>query len=286
MNQPLPSGTVIAGYRLLRLLGEGEQSQVYLAEHRHSNEVAALKVADIGRGDEAERVREDFLRAAHAAQSLRHADIVAVWRAGTEGPLAWLAMEPVPGTDLARYTRPPRLLPEPAVLRLCARLAAALAYAHRKGVVHRDLKPQNILINWATDSLKLADFGLAHISGATRTATGIVLGTPSYMAPEQLAGEAPTAASDFYALGVVLFELLTGRRPHEATSLGELLRQVSQEPAPNLADIRPQLPAGVAQIVARLLAKAPAQRPAQGDTVAADLQALADGLSASGVKSR
>jgi serine/threonine-protein kinase len=183
-------------------------------------------------------------------------------------------MEPVPGGDLTRYTRPQRLLPELLVLRLCERIAQALAYAHRQGVVHRDVKPANVLVDWARDTVKLADFGLARADDGVQTGTGIVPGSPAYMAPEQLAGAVPTPRSDLYALGVMLYQLLAGRLPHDGLSMGELLRHVAEAPPPDLRLLRPDLPADVASLAARLMARRPAERPDDGDAAARELAAL------------
>jgi serine/threonine-protein kinase len=153
-------------------------------------------------------------------------------------------------------------------LRIVERIARALAHAHRSGIVHRDVKPQNVRVNLPADAVKLADFGAARSEDATRTRTGVIVGTPAYMAPEQLSGAAADARSDLYALGVLLFELLTGRRPHESASLGELLRQVSAEPAPDVRTLRPDMPPALAGELARLLAKRPDDRHPDGDALA------------------
>jgi len=276
----------LAGYRLLRQIGQGASSAVHLAEHEATQQIVALKIVPLPAGPMREVMGTQFLEAASAAGRLQHPHIVQVHNAGLLDDIAWLAMEPVAGTDLARYTRPPRLLPEALVLHLCGRVAGALAHAHRQGVVHRDLKPANVLVNWANDDVKLADFGLARTNAASDTGTGVVMGTPSYMAPEQLAGALPSPATDLYALGVLLFELLIGRLPHEGRSMGELLRKVANEPAPDLQSLRPDLPLGLAQLVASLLAKAPAGRPRDGDAVALQLRLLGPALRGVGVKSR
>lgn len=278
MQDRLRAGSSVAGYRLLRLLGEGAQSCVYLAQSLADNGLVALKIAAVGTGEKAAAMGRDFLLAARVAQELTHPDIVQVLGAGLQGPLAWLAMAAVPGTDLTRYTRAPRLLPEPVVLRLVARLARALAHAHRHGVVHRDIKPANVLVNWADGSVKLADFGLARVSGPSNTGTGVVMGTPAYMAPEQLAGAVPRPAADFYALGVLLFELLTGRLPHGGQTMGELLRQVAQDPAPDLLALKSGMPAELGHLLSALLAKAPSDRPVNGDAIAARLDSMSHTL--------
>jgi serine/threonine-protein kinase len=180
-------------------------------------------------------------------------------------------MELAAGSELGRYTRMPRLLPEALVLQIGERLARALAHAHAQGVVHRDIKPGNVLFDLPTGRLKLMDFGIAGLADLQRTRTGVVLGSPAYMAPEQLAGAAADARSDLYSLGVLLFELLAGRLPHEQASLGELLRAVAREPAPDLCLLRPALSPALAAVVAQALHKQPARRPA-------DSLALADAL--------
>jgi eukaryotic-like serine/threonine-protein kinase len=203
--------------------------------------------------------------------ALQHPGIVSVIDAGPADDGAWMAMEAVRGCDLARYTRPARLLPPPLVACIGARVAEALAYAHRQGVVHRDVKPANVLIDWARDSVKLSDFGLARTDEHTQTRSGIALGSPEYMAPEQLAGGSVGPAADLYGLGVTLFELLAGRRPHEADNLGALLRAVASEPAPSLRQLKPELDPALCSAVMLLLEKNPAQRPADAARVAEQL---------------
>ncbi|HET7527730.1 MAG TPA: serine/threonine-protein kinase, partial [Burkholderiaceae bacterium] len=154
--------------------------------------------------------------------------------------------------------------------------ADALAYAHRRGVVHRDVKPANVLVDWTKDVVKLSDFGLARSTEHTQTRSGVALGSPDYMAPEQLAGGAVGPAADLYGLGATLFELLAGRRPHQADSLGDLLRKVAGEPAPALAQLRPDLDPLLCDAVMALLAKDLAHRPADAVQVAAQLWAVAD----------
>lgn len=271
-------GHQIGGWHLLRPLGRGETGQVYLARSADGQRTAALKVIALPTTDAA--ALRQFERQTAALRSLQHPDIVQLWDAGIDGPHAWLAMEPVPGTDLGRYTAPARLLPELLVVAAGARIAAALAHAHRAGLVHRDLKPANVLVHLPTGTLKVADLGLARPLGAESTRTGLIAGTPAYMAPEQLAGMAPDAQTDLYALGVSLFELLSGRRPHEADTMGELLRRVAGEPPLDLAALRPDLPAALTQLVASLLARDRAQRPRDGEAVAAALAEI--GRAASG----
>jgi serine/threonine-protein kinase len=265
------AGQTFAGWRLRRLLGRGAISTVFLADPVDGGAPVALKLSLLPADDEP--ARQAFLRQAQAVMRLTHPDIVRLLGAGLEGSTGWLAMEPVPGCELGRYAHRARLLPEALVLGVGERIARALAHAHREGFVHRDLKPANVLVHLPGDVVKLADLGLARQATAESTRTGVMAGTPSYMAPEQLAGVAPDARSDLYALGVTLFQLLTGRLPHEAPTLGELLRRVSSEPAPDLRTLRPELPPSLAALLARLLAR---ERQARE----ADAEALADALRA------
>ena len=278
-------GTRIAGYRLGRLLGSGNHGAVYLAEELANGRAVALKLVPLAAGPgpgsdpDGSAAGQQFLRHAATAQGLKHPGIVALHAAGVHGAhTGWLAMEPVPGSDLQRYTAAARLLPEALVMRLGARLAEALAHAHALGVVHRDIKPANVLVHWPSDIVKLADFGLARTADAQATRTGLLLGSPGYMAPEQLAGTVPDARSDFYALGVTLFQLLSGRLPFEGDTLGALLRQVASSAAPDLRQMHPRLPAHVAGLVARLLSRHPDRRAETAATLARELHAAGQAL--------
>jgi len=268
-------GQTVAGYHLQRVIGRGAHGEVYLAQGPAGGPMVALKLALVPSGVNTLAWQAAFLEAARVAGRLAHADIVAVHGAGIDGRLAWLAMEFVPGSDLSRYTQANRLLPERLVLAMALRIALALDHAHGQGVVHRDLKPANVLVHLAADVVKLADFGIARAPDSAQTATGTVPGTPAYMAPELLAGSRPTRSTDYYALGVMLFQLLSGRLPYDAASMGELLRQVASTPAPDLRDLVPGVLPATAALVARLLAKRAADRPADGVTLAAALRAAA-----------
>jgi serine/threonine-protein kinase len=291
-GEPLLEGQRFAGCIVARRLGQGAGSVVYAAYDDRAEAWRALKLLLPTAGADpalAAEARARLLREQATAARLHHPGIVRLHDCGESGSLAWLTMELLPGADLSRYTQPARRLPVPVVARLGARIAEALAHAHGAGVVHRDLKPANVMVDWASDRAVITDFGLARGSDAEGTRTGLVLGSPGYMAPELLAGQAPDARSDLYALGVLMFQLLAGRLPFEATGLGALLREVAQTPAPDLLALVPSpqdpLLPQLAGWVARLLAKAPGQRPADAATVAAAWHAMEAG-STPGPKSR
>ena len=279
VNRPDERHPLLAGrYRLGHRLGRSAAATVREAIDLRTGGSVAVKLIDLP-ADLAPAHRSEWLsrlqRETALGRLLHHPNIVAVQDAGLDGHQVWMVMERVRGVDLGRYTQPQRLLPEPLVLDIGARVGAALAHAHARGIVHRDLKPANVLVNLETGQVKLADFGVARLDDSTLTRTGVTLGTPSYMAPELLAGHAASPASDVYALGVVMFELLAGRRPHQADTLGELLAATARQPPAALAGLRPDLPAPVVQTVEALLARDPAVRPSDLAAWAADTAALA-----------
>lgn len=260
-----PAGSIIGPYRIVRLLGRGAVATVHLAIDDSNGNAVALKTIALGaefRGGALTEARARFLGEAEVAMRLVHPDIVRVHAAGEQHGIAWMAMQLLTGCTLHRYTHASRLLPETLVLGFVERLARAVAHAHSKGVVHRDIKPGNVMLDLPRTRLKLTDFGIAGLADMSRTRTGIVLGTPFYMAPEQLAGAQADARSDLYSLGVLAFQLLSGRLPHEASSLGDLLRQVARDPAPDLVRLRPTVSPQVAAIVAQALQKQPSARHA------------------------
>jgi serine/threonine-protein kinase len=268
----------LADYQLEHVVARTDRATVYRASERASGRAVALKTVRIGVGADVDRElwRERFLREAEASRRLEHEFIVRVHAGGVQGDgealVGWLAMEWVQGTDLSRYAQPARLLPEGLVLAIAARVALALDHAHRNGVVHRDVKPANVLFDPTTGAVKVADFGSARVADTMATRSGLIMGTPAYMAPEQLAGADATPQCDLYALGVLLFELLTGRRPFEADSMGALLSRIAHQPPQSLHSLRPDLPPLLDDILGRLLAKKPGDRHANGRLAALELR--------------
>ena len=268
-------------YLVLRRIGHGSTGAVVLARDPRTGLELAIKTLSLGSAFEPEALneaRQRFTREAQAAGRLKHRGIVTILDTGEQSGLAWIAMEHLPGRDLAQHSAEGSLLPVADVVRIAARVAEALAHAHRQGVVHRDVKPANVVVDLAADSIKLTDFGIARIGDAQRTRTGMLLGTPAYMSPEQIAGQHLDGRSDLYALGVTLFQLLCGRLPHEAESMAARLRQIAQQPAPDIRSLRPELPAALAGVVAQALEKRPESRFADGDRMAEALRASADAV--------
>ena len=200
--------------------------------------------------------------------------IVTIFDAGEEHDLAFIAMEFLKGKDLVDYTKPERLLPVAQVLSIVERVALALDYAHQQGVVHRDIKPANIMYEASSDSVKVTDFGIARVTDSSKTKTGLVLGTPSFMSPEQIAGKPVDGRSDLYSLGVMFYQMLTGRLPFEATSLTELMYKITNAEPADLQQYRKDLPPAYAHVILTSLAKKPAQRYQTGTDLAAALAQL------------
>jgi serine/threonine-protein kinase len=275
-TQP-PDRTTLGRYRIDRQLGRGAMGAVYLGHDPKIGRQVAIKTMALAQefdGAELAEARERFFREAETAGRLQHRDIVTIFDAGEDQDLAYIAMEFLKGNDLQRHTQQPQLLPVPVVLRIVARVAEALAYAHSQGVVHRDIKPANVMIDLATDTVKVTDFGIARITDSSRTRTGMVLGTPSFMSPEQMAGRRVDGRSDLYSLGVMLFQLLTGRLPHQADSMAKLMYKIANEPAPDIRSLRPDLPEALANVVTLSLEKRPEVRYADGRQLAADLRTI------------
>lgn len=275
-------------YRVDSEIGRGSMGAVYLGRDPQIGRPVAIKTLALTRGfgqDKIGEARERFFREAETAGRLHHPDIVTIFDAGESGELAWIAMEYVRGEDLQRHTVPGRLLPVLQVLEIAARVAEALSYAHAQGVVHRDIKPANVMVALDSGLVKVMDFGVARLDDASRTRTGVVLGTPSFMSPEQMAGRRTDGRSDLYSLGVMLFQLLTGALPHEGDNMAELMRRIVNEPAPDVRSLRPELPEPLADVVALALEKRPEVRYADGLQMAQDLRAVAAALAAADLTS-
>jgi len=272
-----PERTTLGRYQIDRELGRGAMGAVYLGHDPTIGRRVAIKTMALARefdGADLVEARGRFLREAETAGRLQHRDIVTIFDAGEDQDLAYIAMEYLQGRDLQGHTQPGRLLPVAHVLQIVARVADALAYAHSQGVVHRDVKPGNVMVEAATSTVKVTDFGIARITDSSRTRTGMVLGTPSYMSPEQMAGNRVDGRSDLYSLGVMLFQLLTGHLPHRAESMAKLMFEIANASAPDVRTLRPELPQTLADVVALALEKRPETRYGDGREMARDLRAV------------
>ncbi|HUP98477.1 MAG TPA: protein kinase [Usitatibacter sp.] len=207
------------------------------------------------RGRGAQEAKERFFREAETAGRLNHPNIVTIFDAGEEHDLCYIAMEFLKGKDLVGYTKQPNLLPPMKVLSIVERVADALSYAHSMGVVHRDIKPANIMYEPESDTPKVTDFGIARVTDSSRTKTGMVLGTPSYMSPEQLAGKKIDGRSDLFSLGVTLYQMLAGKLPFEGESMTQLMFAIANSPHPQIRDYNPALPEWIVPIIDKALAK-------------------------------
>jgi len=262
-------------YVIEKRIGRGAMGAVYLARDPRINRPVALKAIPIEKEFEDEELKEArmrFFREAESAGRLTHPNIITVFDAGEDKGLAYIAMEYVPGIPLRQFTDPKKLLAPKRALELCATTADALDYAHNQGVIHRDIKPANLMYNPKEGSLKITDFGVARMTDNNNTKTGIVLGTPMYMSPEQLGAEDLTGHSDLFSLGVTLYELLSGEVPFKATNIALLMTKItSEDPAP-IAHRRAGIPPSIDTVLAKALAKDPKDRFSCGAEMAIALR--------------
>jgi serine/threonine-protein kinase len=266
---------MLGRYEIEKELGKGAMGVVYLGRDPKINRVVAIKTMALSQefeGDELVEVKERFFREAETAGRLNHANIVTMFDAGEEHDLAYIAMEFLKGKDLVPYTKPGQLMPLPHVLSIVARVADALSYAHENHIVHRDIKPANIMYEPESDQVKVTDFGIARITDSSKTKTGMVLGTPSYMSPEQLAGKKIDGRSDLFSLGVTLYQMACGKLPFEGDSMAQLMFKIANEAHPDIRSIHADLPENLVAIIDKALTKDPDQRYQTGAEFARDIR--------------
>jgi serine/threonine-protein kinase len=240
-------------------------SSVWLAQDEELGRRVAVKML----AQSADRAR--FEREARAAAALSHPNICLLYDYGEADGRPYMVLEYLPNGSLEERLKD-GLLPDDETMRLATQIAAGLAHAHERGLVHRDLKPANVLFD-TEDRPKIADFGIARMGGSgTLTEAGTVLGTASYISPEQASGQPAGPASDVYSFGVILFRMLTGRLPFVSTNAMELVRMHRDDEAPSVADIRTDAPARLESLCAAALAKNPADRPADGGALVRELR--------------
>jgi len=266
---------MLGRYEVEKELGKGAMGSVYLGKDPKISRVVAIKTMALSQefeADELQDVKDRFFREAETAGRLSHPNIVTIYDAGEEHDLAYIAMEFLKGGDMVQYGKADKLLPVTKVLDIIRRCAEALDYAHKFNVVHRDIKPANIMYEIKSDTLKITDFGIARITDSSKTKTGMVLGTPSYMSPEQLAGKKVDGKSDLFSLGVMMFQFMTGRLPFQGESMATLMYKIANEAHPKPESIRPELPRCVSVIINRSLTKSPEKRYQSGAQMASDLR--------------
>jgi len=244
-------------YEVTGELGRGAMGVVYKGEDPKIHRTVAIKTVRISDFDDelVDEMKDRFFREAESAGLLTHPHIVTIYDAGEEHDLAYIAMEFLEGEDLESGVKRGKPLPMVQVLTITAQVADALDYAHEKGVVHRDIKPANIMRLESTGAVKVTDFGIARITSSSKTKTGVVLGTPSYMSPEQVAGKKVDGRSDIFSLGVVLYEMLTGRKPFRGDDMTSLMYQIAREPHPSPRSINQRIPPVVEKIIDKALEK-------------------------------
>ena len=265
-------------YEIERLLGKGSIGKVYLARHRRIGRHVALKIIRPEQrfDDEADRVefRRRLQREAELCASLQHPNVVTLFEVGYEGDVvAFLATEYVEGESLQARLKKTRPLPLGEAVRIGADVLRALAYAHSKGVIHRDIKPGNIIIA-TTGEAKIADFGVARPVNSSLTGTNSLLGTPNYMSPEQVKSSPIMPRADLFSAGVVLYEMLTGVKPFAAADIGGILYNVVNVEPPPVDKLNPTIPRAVARVVTKLLMKAPQARYPSAADALADLERI------------
>lgn len=268
---------MLGRFQLERELGKGAMGVVYLGRDPKLNREVAIKTMALAQEFEPaqiEEARSRFFREAEAAGRLNHPAIVTLYDIGEEHDLAYIAMEFIKGGSLETRNTPEKLLPLEDVLAIVRQVALALDFAHKQQVVHRDIKPANIMYDQETRKAKLTDFGVARMTDSSKTKTGMVLGTPSFMSPEQLAGKKIDGRSDLFSLGGTLYQLSTGHLPFKAETLGELMYHIANDPPTDPRLYNSKLPVGLAAILAKAMHKDIEQRFQTGAQFAVALARL------------
>ena len=270
-------------YEIEKELGRGAMGVVYLGRDPKINRMVAIKTMMLEEGSDGgslKEVKERFFREAESAGTLNHPNIVRIFDAGEENEVAYIAMELLDGQDLTKHVTKDTLLPADKAAEYVAIVGDALDYAHKQGIVHRDIKPANVML-LKDGSIRVADFGIARITASSKTATGTVMGTPSYMSPEQVAGRKVDGRSDLFSLTVALYELLTGEKPFKGgDGIGTLLFQIANDPHPDVLTVNPALPPALKAVIDKGLAKNPDDRYQRGSDLAAALRAAISGAPA------
>lgn len=266
-------------YEMLSELGQGAMGVVYKARDPLIDRVVAIKTINLGLAlDEKEEYEGRFYQEARAAGRLNHPNIVTIYDVGKSGNIAFIAMEFLQGSELRDLLREERSMPVSQIIEIVAQVAEGLSYAHQHGIVHRDIKPSNIMLV-RDGRIKITDFGIARMpSSAVHTQTGMVLGSPKYMSPEQVLGKEIDRRSDIFSLGVMLYEMLTGTSPFVGENVNAIMYQTLNLVPPAPGTLNPDVPDMLNFIVAKALAKGVEDRYQNALDLAKDLRACRDTL--------
>ncbi len=278
ISEDLGIRPTVGRYEILEEIGQGAMGMVYKARDPKINRTVAIKTirfADEFDQDKIQEVKERFMREAELAGKLSHPAIISIYDVGEDYDLTYMAMELLEGKDLEHFCHRDALLPVRKVLDIIGEVAEALDYAHRQGVIHRDIKPANIML-LNDGRVKVTDFGIAKAISSSQTKSGVILGTPNYMSPEQINGQPIDGRSDIFSLGVVFFQLLTGRLPFKGRTLTELFVQITQKPHPSVRELNPKVPKPCEQLIDKALAKDPERRFQTGGEFARYIRKVAE----------
>jgi serine/threonine-protein kinase len=280
MADPVPNTVVDGRYRVLSRLGSGGMADVFLAEDQQLGRKVALKLLHHRFAEDPDFV-ERFRREAQAAAGLQHPNVVSVYDRGTFDDTYYIAMEYLPGRSLKQLIRQEAPLDSLRAIDITIQILKAARFAHRRGVIHRDLKPHNVIVD-DSGHAKVTDFGIARAGASDMTETGSIMGTAQYLSPEQAQGHAVNAASDLYSIGVVLYEMLTGRVPFDAESAVTIaLKHVSEAPPPP-SQFNPNIPPELEQTVLWVLNKNASDRPTDADQLITVLEHCREAITSAG----
>ncbi len=280
MADPVPNTMVDGRYRVLSRLGSGGMADVFLAEDEQLGRKVALKLLHHRFAQDPDFV-ERFRREAQAAAGLQHPNVVGVYDRGSFDDTYYIAMEYLPGRSLKQLIRQEAPLDPLRAIDIAIQILKAARFAHRRGVIHRDLKPHNVIVD-DSGHAKVTDFGIARAGASDMTETGSIMGTAQYLSPEQAQGHAVNAGSDLYSIGVVLYEMLTGRVPFDAESpVSIALKHVSEAPVPP-RQLNPNIPPELEQTVLWVLNKNASDRPADADQLITVLEHCREAITSAG----
>lgn len=276
LSEDMETKPTVGRYEILEELGQGAMGVVYKARDPKINRLVAIKTirfSDEFAADRIAEVKERFFKEAELSGRLSHPSIISIYDVGEDYDLTYMAMELLEGKDLEGFCSKDSLLPLAKVLHIVSETADALDYAHKRGVIHRDIKPANIML-LKNGRIKVTDFGIAKAVSSSETKTGVILGTPNYMSPEQINGRTVDGRSDVFSLGVLFFQLLTGELPFRGETLTELFYQITQTAPPSPRSINPKVIRPCEQLIEKALAKDPASRFQQASELSKYLRTL------------